>query len=424
MASEDKAENLKGGDTGPAKAGGADLFKQIGALSDKAQEQDLKHHRDKFSMTQIPAAGGSDKGSGGANKGADNKFCLYDSGKEAAEQKHELPMLDGAPEQLKQGIKSAIQSIQDLTHWVQGLGDGAMKEAGVHGLAELKRLCFGEDNKEHHEPAKMPDGTFKDFKAGAHSPQESAEYIAGSGVGFIKGVDHAGQGLSAGNTKAMVDELAKALSAGGHYLEEKFKHNDLGSIVSDAGQTMGRAWEGLVKGAEEHNRGSGLAQGLGAGEVAAIFFAGRAMPDAEFAQKAGMVGRDIAKMSAEELEALGAKRIETVNGRLPRNWEYAGQVYKLEGELGMKYPEGVRFKETGYPDFTPYAKEEVNIVYSGSRAMDEALSNEAAGLARTPEGYTWHHVEKSSTMQLVPSDLHKAVDHTGGVATSGMEYKR
>ncbi|RYF56710.1 MAG: HNH endonuclease [Comamonadaceae bacterium] len=35
---------------------------------------------------------------------------------------------------------------------------------------------------------------------------------------------------------------------------------------------------------------------------------------------------------------------------------------------------------------------------------------------RRSSGYTWHHVEDGHTLQLVPSDIHAAVRHTGGIA--------
>ncbi|MBN1126825.1 MAG: HNH endonuclease [Sedimentisphaerales bacterium] len=44
------------------------------------------------------------------------------------------------------------------------------------------------------------------------------------------------------------------------------------------------------------------------------------------------------------------------------------------------------------------------------------MANKMMGYPDTPKGYTWHHVEDGVTMQLVPTDLHQAVRHTGGVA--------
>ncbi|WP_455717075.1 HNH endonuclease signature motif containing protein [Anaerosporobacter sp.] len=62
------------------------------------------------------------------------------------------------------------------------------------------------------------------------------------------------------------------------------------------------------------------------------------------------------------------------------NKKYAGKTYEMNGDLATKYPNGV------------------------------------AGYTSTPTGYTWHHVEDSRTMTLVPSDLHGAVRHTGGAS--------
>ena len=36
---------------------------------------------------------------------------------------------------------------------------------------------------------------------------------------------------------------------------------------------------------------------------------------------------------------------------------------------------------------------------------------------RQPKVYTWHHVENSSKLILVDTDLHEAVRHSGGRAT-------
>ena len=53
---------------------------------------------------------------------------------------------------------------------------------------------------------------------------------------------------------------------------------------------------------------------------------------------------------------------------------------------------------------------------TGDRLIDEAIANRSAGQARTPRGFTWHHVEDGKTMQLVPSRIHSATGHTGGLA--------
>jgi RHS repeat-associated protein len=99
------------------------------------------------------------------------------------------------------------------------------------------------------------------------------------------------------------------------------------------------------------------------------------------------------------------------------NKKYAGKTYHLSGKLAKKYPKGVKFKKTGYPNFSPYAKIKVKVKgLKGNTGSDFTASNKAAGIKKKPAGYTWHHVEDGKTMMLVPTDLHSAVKHTGGAA--------
>jgi len=112
--------------------------------------------------------------------------------------------------------------------------------------------------------------------------------------------------------------------------------------------------------------------------------------------------------------------IRLVNGRAPINSKYAGGTYpvgKLPPSLQGKYPNSVQFKSNGFPDFSPYASKEVQIEgLTGKYRIDARMANQAVGFKSTPSGYTWHHLEDGQTMQLVPSDLHNAVRHTGGAA--------
>lgn len=75
----------------------------------------------------------------------------------------------------------------------------------------------------------------------------------------------------------------------------------------------------------------------------------------------------------------------------------------------------IQYKD-GYPDFSPHATHKVEINMTGNDAVDFKAANEAAGLSRTPKGYTWHHKEDGVTMELVPSALHGNVPHTGGAS--------
>lgn len=116
-----------------------------------------------------------------------------------------------------------------------------------------------------------------------------------------------------------------------------------------------------------------------------------------------------------------AGNVQPVAARLPRNHEYAGKEFP-RSELPAKYrAQGLRFKENGYPDFSPYAMElpkggkSVTITLTGSMKGDIRAANREAGLLSTPRGYTWHHLEDVKTMELIPTDLH-LVGHTGGQA--------
>jgi hypothetical protein len=85
--------------------------------------------------------------------------------------------------------------------------------------------------------------------------------------------------------------------------------------------------------------------------------------------------------------------------------------------LARDYPRGVRYTRAGYPVFTPYAETRVIVEdLTGVRRKDNILANRAAGFSAVPEGYRWHHVEDGKTMELVPKDLHEAVQHTGSAA--------
>jgi filamentous hemagglutinin len=87
-------------------------------------------------------------------------------------------------------------------------------------------------------------------------------------------------------------------------------------------------------------------------------------------------------------------------------------------ELHTKYPNGVYYDSQGYPDFTPYVEAKVKLKEFNGRKADNKIANEEKGFKKTPDGYTWHHHQDGTTMQLVPKDLHEAFKHTGGIATS------
>ncbi len=125
-------------------------------------------------------------------------------------------------------------------------------------------------------------------------------------------------------------------------------------------------------------------------------------------------------------------KVVKVNGRFPRNYDYAGKTFVFKGStewvkknptkaaaLFKKYPNGVKFNSKGFPIFTPYSKKNVVIKMTGDRRRDNILADTEAKINeqyRKNNDLIWHHHEDGKTMQLAPADIHNAVKHTGGVA--------
>ena len=108
------------------------------------------------------------------------------------------------------------------------------------------------------------------------------------------------------------------------------------------------------------------------------------------------------------------------SGRYPPNYRWAGKVYRGKmwtAELASKYPKGVRFNRAGFPDFSPYSIKKITFKKGFTdRAADIAAANKRF---QAPDGYTWHHVQDGRTLLLVPTDLHDAIRHGGGIAVKG-----
>lgn len=93
--------------------------------------------------------------------------------------------------------------------------------------------------------------------------------------------------------------------------------------------------------------------------------------------------------------------------------------------------DSIEFKD-GYPDFSEIAKGEVQIDdFTEDRSInfdqaDEKLaqewgcSPEEVEKWRKENKYTWHECEDCKTMQLVPSEVHGNIPHSGGIS----EYKK
>jgi hypothetical protein len=114
----------------------------------------------------------------------------------------------------------------------------------------------------------------------------------------------------------------------------------------------------------------------------------------------------------------GVKKLPS--GRYPPNYRWAGHLYRGKqwtAALARKYPDGVRFTRDGYPNFTPYAIKTITFKKGfKDRAGDIAFANSKFD---APPGYTWHHHQDGRRLQLVPTDLHNAIRHGGGIANLG-----
>lgn len=113
----------------------------------------------------------------------------------------------------------------------------------------------------------------------------------------------------------------------------------------------------------------------------------------------------IANKSNIKPQSTAPPGVATINGKAPINSKLAGQTL----------PNGVKYNSKGFPDFSPHAKDTVKINMKGNRTTDFKEANRKAGYDKTPEGYTWHHHEDMTTMQLVPKNIHNTTPHSGGV---------
>jgi hypothetical protein len=79
----------------------------------------------------------------------------------------------------------------------------------------------------------------------------------------------------------------------------------------------------------------------------------------------------------------------------------------------------------GFPDFSPFMTHpsgvrSVTIEMTGTNRIDFRRANEAAGHPewgnRPPLGWTWHHKQNGTEMELIPSTINSTFSHIGGAA--------
>ncbi|MRR52684.1 MAG: HNH endonuclease [Rhodocyclaceae bacterium] len=109
------------------------------------------------------------------------------------------------------------------------------------------------------------------------------------------------------------------------------------------------------------------------------------------------------------------------------------RIEDIESVTGGK---PIKFKE-GNPDFSEYTYKEkcpdgktvdgtveIQLSRAGDRDTDFQAAREAMAEKlgqekfREPDGWTWHHKEDGTTMELIPTDLHSNVPHSGGVSVA------
>lgn len=95
-------------------------------------------------------------------------------------------------------------------------------------------------------------------------------------------------------------------------------------------------------------------------------------------------------------------------------------------ELDRLYPMGVPFSKSGFPDFSGVAAKgkdgapiAINIgSLSGDSKVDiakaDALFQSQGNMLQ--DGFTWHHIEGTTSLLRVPTVIHQLIDHTGGMA--------
>lgn len=97
-------------------------------------------------------------------------------------------------------------------------------------------------------------------------------------------------------------------------------------------------------------------------------------------------------------------------------------------ELDRLYPNGVPFNKSGFPDFSGLSAKGVDGKpiaidigsLSGDSKVDIATAERIFQLQgnKWEEGFSWHHIEGTSSLLRVPTIIHQLVDHAGGMAMS------
>lgn len=111
------------------------------------------------------------------------------------------------------------------------------------------------------------------------------------------------------------------------------------------------------------------------------------------------------KDKVEDIESVtGGKPIQWIDG----NPDFSEYVYQTKGMDGSAVAGKVDIQ------LSPVGDRNADFI-AAREAMAEKLGKDKF---KEPEGWTWHHKEDGSTMELIPSDLHNNVPHSGGVSVA------
>ena len=254
--------------------------------------------------------------------------------------------------------------------------------------------------------------------------------------------------------KAVGKEIVKPVTepwARGDYAEAVTRGTlEVGTIIlpftklgkaGEVANVAGKMSEG-EKAAEATNVTSKISEGEKAGEAATI---GGKMGDVEKTSETGKVAEtelsnDVknapkeegVKIKEKEAKSNKPNQRKANKPRQPRKYEK--KVINPDGSVTytLKTKNGglvdVTYDKSGYPDFSPYkydgplGKSEVKIDMTGNNNTDFSQANQAAGFGKgpysQPDGYTWHHHQDGTTMQLIQDDVHDATPHTGGASSA------
>lgn len=97
-------------------------------------------------------------------------------------------------------------------------------------------------------------------------------------------------------------------------------------------------------------------------------------------------------------------------------------------ELDRLYPNGVPFNKRGFPDFSGVAAKGADgkpiAIDVGSLSGDSKIDIAKAETLfqsqgnKWEDGFTWHHIEGTTSLLRVPTIIHQLIDHAGGMAMS------